>query len=133
MAFEIAVPASAGTRNEVQCKVNGINYSSAQRFVAELQEAVKSAHKNKVASLALFPLKINTTNQAGKVNHQSIANKAAFIANYEQIFSDKVKHSLLDHNAKNIFCNWQGAMIADGLIWFQSNAKEQGFFVINNP
>lgn len=119
---------------ESQCQFNGIDYDKASAFVASLQKVVAANDKEAVALLATYPLKINRISKAGKVVSTTIKNKEAFVSQYNTLFSSKLKSAIIHQKLDDIFCNWQGAMIAHSGIWFKTDVKVGGqFFVINMP
>lgn len=116
--------------NEAQCALNGVDYKQALVFVQALQKAVGINDKKAVAQLAIFPLRVNTIGLNGKVETQYIKNQAELINKYDRLFSEKLKQNLAEVKPTDVFCNWQGAMIAS--IWFQTDMDTTaGFFVIN--
>ena len=113
-----------------QCELNGINYQNAVNFVKECQAAIKPDDAAKIANLVDYPLRVNFSSN-GKVNYKSIANKEQFIKNYAIIFGNEFKVKLLKQDPANIFCNYKGAMIADGSLWFTEKNKKILIFAMN--
>lgn len=85
-------------------------------FLKRLQYWVTNNMKDSVAGVIAFPLK-----------KPRLANKAAFIAKYDSIFTPAVKNALLTQNMRQLFRSDQGAMVGAGEIWFTETRK--GFFI----
>lgn len=111
------------------CEFNGINYSQAKIFMSDLQQAVKENDATKVANLIEYPVRINTQTKSGKTIHYFIKTKEEFIQQYHSIFSGNKKNLIL--NEKEIFCNYQGAMLGGGFVWFETNKNGAKIFSIN--
>lgn len=128
-----------------QCAFSGIDYAKAIQFVQALRLAIKHNDKQRLAKLVHYPLMINKRVEA---KHAASNNKAnalkkfilqkitiktekQFVQEYELIFTSELKAKILKDPLDNIFCNWQGAMISDGSIWFKGNPLR--IFVINLP
>gem|GEM_PF-5804738 len=112
----LALADSAGVPVTQQCSANDINYDQAVTLVAKLQLAIKNNDKQVIAKMLGYPVRIN---QGTK--HYVINNEKNFMKKYPIIFTDKVKHKIINADSADIFCNDQGAMIADGAVWFNGN------------
>lgn len=111
-----------------QCKFNGINYAKAQAFTSKLKSALKNDDSKAVSKLISYPLRVNI-NPSGKINYYLVKNKSEFLKKYHTIFTDDLKKAVIDE--KEIFCNYQGAMLVHGFIWFQTYYDGDKIFVIN--
>lgn len=134
-ALFLFIPLDGSCNSEVaemtrQCELNGINYQNAVNFVKECQAAVKLDDAQKIANLVDYPLRVNFSSN-GKVDYKSIANKKQFIKNYNAIFTKDLKLKLLKQDPANIFCNYKGAMIADGSLWFAEKSKKMLIIAVN--
>lgn len=96
-----------------QCQANGINYQDANMFVATLQKAITKNDKRTIADNIAYPLRIN---KMGKTSY--IKNKNEFLEKYTTIFTADINKSILASKPASVFCNYQGAMIANGKVWF---------------
>lgn len=115
-----------------QCSANGIDYQQAVTLVLKLQTTVKQNNKKAVAQLIAYPLRINTFAN-NKISHRYIKNKTVFLTQYNSIITHELKKRILALTPEDIFCNYQGAMISNGDIWFRSdNNTELKIFSINS-
>jgi hypothetical protein len=87
---------------------NSQDAAAKQTFVIALQNAVRADDKTWLADHMSFPVKY-----FGK-QRTTIANKAAFVADYASFMSPRLKAAVLAQDAGKVFENWQGAMIGDG-------------------
>ena len=101
---------------EKQCQTNGIAYQAAKTFVKNFQSALKKHDVDKISKMMHYPLRINAKNGTSYIK-----NKKAFSQKFNTIFTKRMQAQLLQATTTNIFCNYQGAMISDGAIWFNTN------------
>jgi hypothetical protein len=74
-------------------------------FVSEFQVMVAGEQKEAIAELVKYPIK-------------NAVDKQEFIKNYNLIFNQKVKQAVIGQDVKQIWRNYQGAMIGSGEVWF---------------
>jgi len=74
-------------------------------FVSEFQVMVAGGQKEAIAELVKYPI-------------NNATDKQEFIKNYDLIFNQKVKQAVLSQDVKQIWRNYQGAMIGNGEVWF---------------
>lgn len=112
------------------CEHNGIDYTQAQIFVSKLKTSLVKNDKKAVANLMDYPLRVNHfSNQLRRSVTYTIKDKRNFLLQYDHLFQpQKIKNIV---GSKEIFCNYQGAMLANGFIWFNTENKEAKIFVIN--
>ena len=84
-----------------------------QRFLTELQGAVRANDRSAVTGLISYPLRVNFAGQA-----RSYRNARAVQANYDRIFTPRVRSAILAQRFENLFGRDQGVMIGDGAVWF---------------
>lgn len=116
------------SKNTKQYEVAGINDSEKfNNLFISIQEALESENKELIADSILYPLKVNTKDERFK-----IGDKEAFLRNYDEIFTDKVKNALSNQIIDELFVNYQGIMVGDGEIWFSCLEDPQyGIITIN--
>jgi superoxide dismutase len=83
-----------------------------RKFLVNLRENVLMGNKEEVI----------------KVLDEKRFSKTEVLKNYDSIFNTKVINSFKDLNTKEIFRNYQGAMIGRGTVWFEE--KPNGKFEI---
>ncbi|MFA6376893.1 MAG: hypothetical protein WCX69_05855 [Candidatus Paceibacterota bacterium] len=74
-------------------------------FVSEFQVMVAGEQKEAIAELVKYPI-------------EDAADKQEFIKNYNLIFNQKVRQAVIGQDVKQIWRNYQGAMIGNGEVWF---------------
>jgi hypothetical protein len=115
------------------CEFNHINYKQAVLFVNKLKTDLQNNNRQAIAAVATFPLTVNeTTNTKGEedTRHHTIKNKIQFLNEYDKILTPNMRLQIIN-DEEPIFCNYQGAMIAHGIIWFNTENEKTAFFVIN--
>jgi hypothetical protein len=129
LLFFISHTVYAQNSTEQQCAYNGVDLNQAINFVSNLQAALKNNDKEKIAGFIAYPLRVNMALQNGKSTTRYIKNKKNFIKNYDSLFDARARQSLLDEN--EIFCNYQGAMLSNGLVWFKTDDNKVRIIALN--
>ena len=106
--------------------MSGEDYSLAVQFATHIQRAVQNGDATAFAHLGDYPVRLN------QGRHHAMIDSPTLEATYDQIITPKMQAAILAQDPSDIFCNDQGAFIANGDLWFHANAKESGFFVINS-
>jgi hypothetical protein len=78
-------------------------------FLAKFQDALKSNDHEAAAMLVNYPLRATPHN---------IRSRAQLLANFDRIFNPQVRTAILAATPDDVWGNYQGFMIADGMIWF---------------
>lgn len=89
-----------------------------KRFLKQFQYWVLSGQREKVAAAVSYPLM-----------NPPIKDSRELLAKYDSLFTPKVKKALAGQNFRQIFRNFQGAMIGTGECWFTQ--KDQEFVLIS--
>lgn len=82
-------------------------------FFEKLKKAVAENDKEAVASMVEYPFKARINGKA-----VTVRDAAHFAADYDKVFTAKVKEAVANQTYPNLFANWQGVMIGDGEVWF---------------
>jgi len=82
-------------------------------FFDKLKKAVAENDKKTVASMVDYPFKARINDKA-----VTIRDAAHFEADYDKVFTKKVKEAVAKQTYATLFANWQGVMIGDGEVWF---------------
>jgi hypothetical protein len=110
-------------------KVNGYSYQASVTFMAELQRQVKAGDKKALAELANYPLRVN-----GKKGIPLIVkDRAAFLKEYDRVYSPSVIAAILKEDPRNLFANSQGVMLGSGIVWADNGGNHLGVTAINVP
>jgi hypothetical protein len=87
-----------------------------ERFVRELQQALRGNDKTWLADHVRYPLRYYGRKDS------LIRDRSAFMRRYSSIFSDRLKSIVLAQDPSSLFENWQGIMIGNGQIWIRGSA-----------
>jgi hypothetical protein len=82
-------------------------------FLAKFQYALKSNNREAVAMLVNYPLLV--TGGAGKTH---VRSRAQLLASFNGVFTAAVRNAILKATPDDVWGNYQGFMIGDGVIWF---------------
>jgi hypothetical protein len=87
-----------------------------QVFVTRLQEAVRANDKAWLAAHTRYPLRSFGSRQP------RIRDQSSFIKHYASLINPGVRAAVLAQDPANVFENWQGLMIGEGLynIWVRN-------------
>ena len=107
------------------CEFNHINYKQAVAFVNTFKAELQKNNKLAIAAMATFPLTVNDDKR-----HLTIKNIQQLLKDYDTIFTATMRTAILE-DQEPIFCNYQGAMIAHGIIWFNTENDKVAFFTVN--
>ncbi|MET6997310.1 hypothetical protein [Chitinophaga defluvii] len=89
-----------------------------KKFMIEFKDWVNRDVADSIIAHIQFPLK-------------KYATPALFKAKYAEIFDKKTKQVVANMRLDRIFRNYQGAMIGDGLIWFNQTPSGYRIIAIN--
>jgi hypothetical protein len=87
-------------------------------FLGQLQSAVRNDDRNGVLRLVAFPLRVNSGGRS-----RTYRNAGAALADYERIFTPKVRQAIVDQRFETLFGRDQGVMIGDGAVWFDHTCR----------
>ncbi|WNC16963.1 hypothetical protein [Brevibacillus brevis] len=93
-----------------------------EAFYAKLQKWVNRENKAAVARNVQYPLRVNKDGQS-----RFVTDEKQFIAEYEEIMTERVRLALEHQPASETFVNYQGVMVGSGEIWLR---QSQGKFYI---
>ena len=84
-------------------------------FLAKFQDALKSNNRDTVAHLVNYPLLVGNT-----VGQRHIRSRAQLLANFDLIFTPPIRAAILKGTPDDVWGNYRGFMIGDGVIWFDA-------------
>ena len=90
-----------------------------RRFLTQLQAAVRSNDRARVAALIAYPLRVNVAGQP-----KYYRNSRSVQGDYEQIFTLRVRSAILGQRFEDLFGRDQGVMIGDGAVWFEHSCHK---------
>jgi hypothetical protein len=114
---------------ESHFKANGYSYKASVDFMTELQARVKAHDKNGLADLANYPLRVNGKGTPPRI----VKDRSAFLKAVDTIYTPPVSLAILAVDPRDLFCNYQGVMLGDGVIWTDNAHDHIGVISINVP
>jgi len=82
-------------------------------FFQRFQAALKADDREAIASMVQYPLHVSILNRK-----QLIHDRGELLAQFDAIFNAGVKCSILEAQPDEVWGNWKGLTIANGVIWF---------------
>ena len=119
----LIIDAYGNVNAESYCGPGG--YDAAVAYMTKLQTALRTGDET-VADLVHYPLRLN---KAG--GYREVANKTELIANFSKIFTSSTKRGILSADPGEVFCNDDGDMWGDGIIWVGEYDEGLALDVIN--
>ena len=115
MALAAPPPATADPVAEMNTTLDTLfgDHARYRAFFDALKKAVAEGDKAGVAAMVDYPFQVRIGGKSKKIR-----DAAHFVADYDKIFTPKVKQALAAQTYETLFANWQGVMIGDGEIWF---------------
>jgi uncharacterized protein len=83
-------------------------------WVKVLKQAVADDHREEIASMVHYPLRVNSD----KGKYIKIRDQAAFLKSYNDVFTPKVKQAVLSEGDTGFFAKDKGVMLGRGDLWF---------------
>ena len=99
----------------------------AENFIMLIKDMVRNDEKEYISGLINYPVTVTINNR--KVR---ITGKNEFIKNYNHIFNNKVKNSLLQQPLADIQGNAKGIMIGNGELWINMVNSRILITAVNN-
>jgi len=100
--------------------VAGLNEQQTVAFFASFKEAVAKSEKRTVAGMLSYPIRV--TLKSGR--RVRLANSAAFIRAYDQIFYDEFKQLIAETEAKDLWAKSAGVATPRGEVWIAGIVKD---------
>lgn len=100
-------------------------YHEAAAFMARAQDLVAKGDWQGLAAVTNFPVRTPVG---------SISSAATFVARAPAIFTAAMRAAIADAEPKAVFCNAQGFMLGDGVLWASADASGHvGLITVNKP
>lgn len=90
-----------------------------ERFMKNVKTAIIKKDKIWLSKHINFPISVAISGKKRTI----IKNKTQFIANFDKIFHPDYTNRVKNACTCNMFSNYQGAMIGNGIIWIQNTIK----------
>ena len=94
---------------------HAMNVEEIKEFFYKLKEATRLNDKDWFAENTLYPITISR----GK-DKILIKNKKKFKQNYKLLINELVKKAIMCQKFDDLFVNWNGIMVGQGAVWFES-------------
>lgn len=86
---------------------------SYRTFLTRLQAAVRADDRDAVTGLIAYPLRVNSAGRAA-----SYPDARSVRADFDRIFTPRVKHAILNQRVERVSLGDHGVMIGTGAVWF---------------
>ncbi|MBP2654715.1 MAG: hypothetical protein H6Q73_2284 [Firmicutes bacterium] len=100
-----------------------------------LKDAIAANNRDKVAEYILYPLRVNYWVGADKKRTtKMIYTKEELLANYNRIFTKRVKGEIAKQKLEGLFVNADGVMVGSGIAWLNQTINKPlryGIITIN--
>jgi hypothetical protein len=111
---------------ESTCVPPHAGYDAVRSFYANVRAAIVGDDTEKVAALMAFPLRVN-----GK-RTRVVSSREQFVRERARILTPEVVARVRDSDPGQVFCNSQGEMLGDGVLWAEVQANDRlAVWVIN--
>lgn len=88
-----------------------------ERFWKQFQLAVAADDKKTVASMAIYPFRVNYANDPLSKNYRFIKNQGELIRVYDKVFDAALKGRISKTSEKDMWGNYHGIATPRGEIW----------------
>lgn len=111
---------------ESTCDPPHAGYDAVRSFYADVRTAMLGDDTEKVATFMAFPLRVN-----GKTT-RVVSSREQFARERARILTPDVVTRVRDSDPGQVFCNSQGEMLGDGVLWAEVQANDRlAVWVIN--
>ena len=91
-----------------------------RRFLSQLQAAVRGNDRSRVVALAGLPLRVNVGGAS-----RTYRDAQSVLADYDRIFTAKVRQAILAQRYESLFTRDKGLMIGSGEVWFDRVCRDR--------
>lgn len=84
-----------------------------------LQQGIAAADRAAVASLVVYPLEVKIDGKRKKIR-----NAGEFVASWDKIVTPEIVQVVSRQRYRDLFVNWQGAMLGDGQVWINGICRD---------
>lgn len=100
---------------ELSCEeISGVNDEEKEDFFFTLKTDLEKDLREDFASKISYPIQIKFDNSIHDIN-----NENDFLDNYDKIVNNQVKDAILNNQLDDLFCNYHGVSIGNGIVWFE--------------
>lgn len=109
--------AKGNVASDSYCDASSGSYDQIVRFGIAFKTAVTAGNRAQVARSMHYPLRVNAARK------YTIANKAALLAHYADVFTPGVLAQLRSMEPHEVFCRNGMAMLANGTLWVGTDSE----------
>lgn len=118
--------ADGGVLSESHCLAPRAGYDAVRDFYTRVRAAILAGDPEQVADLMAFPLRVN--DETTRV----VKNRTQFLSEYARILTRDVVERVRRAEPAHVFCNAQGEMLGDGVLWAELQPNERlAVWVVN--
>lgn len=111
--------AVAGTLSHRYSGAGAKNDKKIEAAVQAFWYAIKTGNKQEAASFIEYPIAFDR----GSEKALYIINKEQFISRYAEIITPRIKSEILYAVPHNMFNNYEGVMLGNGVVWFNADGR----------
>jgi hypothetical protein len=82
-------------------------------FFQDLQSAMQRDDRKAIAGMVHYPVRTNLQHKSVRVS-----SPQQLLAHFDEIFDKGVRCAILIATEKDVWGNWQGFTVSDGVVWF---------------
>ena len=109
------------------CAGPGKRYDALVGFFRAFQRAVALGQRDQVLEMLHVPLRV------GRGEEGILRSRDRILADYDEVFDESFLQQLKAIDPRRVFCNWQGVMIGEGMVWAEVYDGELKIITINRP
>jgi hypothetical protein len=102
-------------------------YEALVEFFRTFQRAVALGQREQVLEMLHVPLRV------GPGEEGILRSRDRILSAYIEVFDESFLQQLKAIDPRRVFCNWQGVMIGEGMLWAEVYDGELQIITINRP
>ena len=108
-----------GVIGESNCAGLLAGYNAVRAFFTDVRSAIIARDAPRTADLVAFPLRVNGGNT------RMVLSRDQFLSERAKILTRDVIERVHAADPGQVFCNWQGNMLGDGVLWAELQPNNQ--------
>lgn len=107
----LLVSSDGGVHSESYCEPPLAGYDAVRAFYVDVRAAIIGGNAEQIAGFMAFPLRVNQTGT------RVVSTREQFLRERARILTPDVVKRVRDADPGQVFCNSQGEMLGDGVLW----------------
>jgi len=125
---EVSMIEDSGKDGSWSVCIPPFSYDSVRAFFTAVREAILIGDAQEVAARISLPLQVNGSSP------RFIDSREQFLREYSKIVTPGVIARVRESDPGRVFCNWQGSMLGNGVLWSDIRTENRlGIVTINLP